>query len=83
MSIASRALNFGTKPHILHFLADDFGWANVGFHRAPPDARSVRTPHIDSLVAEGVERDVTTRTRSAHRPAARSKADELQFTSTW
>lgn len=23
----------GAKPHILFLLADDLGWANIGFHR--------------------------------------------------
>ena len=36
---------------------DDFGWANVGYHRSPandPD-HEVRTPNIDALVASGVQ----------------------------
>ena len=44
------------KPHIVYILADDWGWANVGYHRNPP-TREVDTPNIDSLVKEGLELD--------------------------
>lgn len=39
-------------PHIVTILADDYGWANVGYHHA---SKEVRTPSIDALVADGVE----------------------------
>lgn len=42
------------------FLADDLGWANVGWHRLTPDdpgRREVRTPNMDQLVREGIELD--------------------------
>jgi hypothetical protein len=49
--VASAAL-----PHIVYFLVDDMGFANVGFNSAtqggPTDPR---TPAIDALHAEGVE----------------------------
>ena len=44
------------KPHIVYILVDDFGWANVGYHRNPP-TREVETPNIDSLVKDGLELD--------------------------
>jgi len=44
------------KPNILMILADDFGWANVGYHRNPP-TNDVQTPNIDELVKEGIELD--------------------------
>ena len=44
------------KPHILFMLVDDWGWANVGYHRDPP-TREVDTPNMDSLVKEGLELD--------------------------
>ena len=44
------------KPHIVYILVDDWGWANVGYHRNPP-TREVDTPNIDSLVKEGLELD--------------------------
>jgi len=40
-------------------LMDDYGWANVGYHRTPQDDphHEVRTPNIDALVASGVQLD--------------------------
>jgi arylsulfatase I/J len=46
----------GSKPHILMVLVDDWGWANVGYHRATP-TREVVTPNFDRLCSEGVELD--------------------------
>eukprot|EP00966_Prymnesium_polylepis_P151391 3498237-Prymnesium_polylepis.1 len=53
------------QPHILLVLLDDYGWANAGWHRnytAPggafvPPTAEVATPHMDSLVAAGIELD--------------------------
>ena len=45
-----------TKPHLVFMLVDDWGWANVGYHRDPP-TKEVVTPNIDSLVKEGLELD--------------------------
>ena len=44
------------KPHVVFMLVDDWGWANVGYHR-DPSTREVDTPNIDSLVKEGLELD--------------------------
>jgi len=44
------------KPHLVFLLVDDWGWANVGYHRDPP-TEEVVTPNIDSLVREGLELD--------------------------
>jgi arylsulfatase B len=38
------------KPNIVIILADDMGWADVGYH-----ADRVETPNIDALAAEGIE----------------------------
>jgi len=38
-----------TRPHIVHIVADDLGWGDVGFH----GAKDVRTPNIDRLAATG------------------------------
>jgi len=39
-------------PNIVFILADDMGWADVGHHGS-----TIRTPHIDRLVQEGVRFD--------------------------
>jgi len=39
-------------PHIFFLLADDLGFANVGFARGAP-SREVQTPHLDALAASG------------------------------
>ena len=44
------------KPHLVFMLVDDWGWANVGYHRNPP-TKEVVTPNIDNLVKEGLELD--------------------------
>lgn len=44
----------GTKPHVLFVLADDLGWANVGWHRDPPTPE-VQTPILNQLVETGIE----------------------------
>ena len=40
------------KPNVLIFLADDMGWADVGYHGS-----QIKTPHIDRLCKTGVELD--------------------------
>jgi arylsulfatase A-like enzyme len=52
------ALNFiataraADKPNILVIVADDLGWADVGFHGA-----TIPTPHLDRLARDGVVLD--------------------------
>ena len=48
--------NAADKPHIVYVLVDDWGWANVGYHRDPP-TKEIDTPNIDSLVKGGLELD--------------------------
>lgn len=38
------------QPHIVLVLADDLGWNDVGYHGS-----EIRTPHIDTLVEQGLE----------------------------
>lgn len=38
-----------SKPNVLILLADDLGWADVGFHDS-----EIRTPNIDRLAGDGV-----------------------------
>ena len=40
------------RPNILLIVADDLGWADVGYHGS-----AFKTPHIDKLAREGVELD--------------------------
>ena len=54
----------GKKPHILFLLADDLGWANIGFHRQSANTDDekqgqleVQTPTIDQLVKDGINLD--------------------------
>ena len=44
------------QPHIIFMMVDDWGWANVGYHRNPQTPEVV-TPNIDSLVKDGLELD--------------------------
>ena len=44
------------KPHIVFMLVDDWGWADVGYHRST-DTKDIVTPNIDSLVKVGLQLD--------------------------
>jgi len=44
----------GQQPNILFFLADDYGWANIGYHN--PNGE-IDTPTMNKLVKRGVELD--------------------------
>lgn len=37
------------RPNMVFILADDLGWADIGYHDS-----GIRTPHLDRLAAEGV-----------------------------
>ncbi|MDJ0867084.1 MAG: arylsulfatase, partial [Myxococcota bacterium] len=41
------------RPNVVIFLADDLGWADVGYH----GEESIRTPSIDRIAREGVQLD--------------------------
>ena len=55
-SVAGSTHNVVKRPHIMFLLVDDWGWANVGYHRDPP-TKEVVTPNFDALVKEGLELD--------------------------
>lgn len=39
------------KPNIVHIVADDLGWKDVGFN----GCTDIKTPHLDKLASEGVK----------------------------
>ena len=46
------------RHNVLFILADDYGWADSGWHRQDAIGRQeVRTPTMDGLIAEGIELD--------------------------
>ncbi|MGY8771482.1 MAG: sulfatase-like hydrolase/transferase [Pirellulales bacterium] len=46
------AIELESRPNILIIVADDMGWADVGYHGSP-----IPTPHIDLLCKQSVELD--------------------------
>ena len=54
--IASGLSSVFALPHIIVFVVDDFGWANIGIHRnASNDPHGeVQTPNMDALAASGI-----------------------------
>ena len=53
---ATTSVHVSSKPHLVFMLVDDWGWADVGYHRNPP-TKEVVTPNIDNLVKQGLELD--------------------------
>jgi arylsulfatase A-like enzyme len=48
--IAAAGASFGSgKPHIIHIVADDLGWKDVGFN----GSMDIKTPNLDKLAASG------------------------------
>ena len=45
------------KPNILFMMVDDWGWANVGYHRDVTPTTDISTPNMDGLVNEGLQLD--------------------------
>ena len=54
--LLATSISAADKPHILFLLVDDWGWANVGYHREVA-TREVETPNFDNLVKNGLELD--------------------------
>lgn len=49
---AGQAVAEPSRPNIVYIVADDLGWADVGFHGS-----DIATPHLDRLAAEGAPLD--------------------------
>ena len=52
-TLGSSATAADARPNVVIFLADDLGWADVGFH----GEEVIETPSLDRLAAEGVQLD--------------------------
>ena len=52
LALAGEMSSAASRPNIVFMMADDLGWADVGFHGSP-----IPTPHLDSLVRDGVRLD--------------------------
>ena len=44
------------KPNIFFMMVDDWGWANVGYHRDTP-TKDISAPNIDALVQQELQLD--------------------------
>ena len=51
VALACTTAHAAQKPNIVHIIADDLGWKDVGFN----GCMDIRTPHIDKLAAEGAK----------------------------
>jgi len=50
-ALACAAAQGAEKPNIIHIVADDLGWKDVGFN----GCTDIKTPHLDKLAAEGAQ----------------------------
>jgi arylsulfatase B len=52
MEVAEMEVAEAARPNIIHIIADDLGWSDVGFHGS-----KIKTPVIDRLASESVVLD--------------------------
>lgn len=76
LSLQASQVLAGSPPNVLIFLADDLGWADVGYHGS-----EIETPTIDRLADEGVrlERFYTAPICSPTRAALMTGRDPLKL----
>ncbi|KAH9257805.1 hypothetical protein BASA81_003823 [Batrachochytrium salamandrivorans] len=56
LSGAITTSSLAARPHLVVLVADDFGYGNLGYHRADANTnKEVITPNLDSLASEGVK----------------------------
>jgi len=51
LTIFCATSNAAEKPHIVHIVADDLGWKDVGFN----GSEDIKTPNLDKLADEGAK----------------------------
>jgi len=51
VALACATAHAAQKPNIVHIIADDLGWKDVGFN----GCTDIKTPHLDKLAAEGAK----------------------------
>ena len=76
IALLAATASAGERPNIVIMLADDLGWADVGYHGGPID-----TPSLDRLADEGVElrRFYTTPICSPTRAALMTGRDPMRL----
>lgn len=68
LAVVIHNTNGSSQPNILFIMADDLGYADIGYHGG---AGQIKTPHLDKLAYQGVRLEnyyvqpVCTPTRSA------------------
>jgi arylsulfatase A-like enzyme len=50
--ISFHCLSASEKPNVVFIVADDMGWADIGYHNA-----EIRSPNLDKLAKAGIELD--------------------------
>ncbi len=77
LALASGGSAASARPNVVIFVADDLGWADVGFH----GEETIETPSLDRLAREGIElhRFYTTPICSPTRAALMTARDPMRL----